>query len=124
MRIPYEIMQLAPAAGAAGQSANPRRENEVQQIRCTFVAGLSIAVLASVGAGPAFAGPVTSDNGADQVHFNYRSANGTTFYNVQDLPGLQAPASLASQLSAGVGRHPQHALYGLYPGPGRANIAE
>ncbi len=54
----------------------------------TLAAGLYIAVLASVGAGPAFAGPVTSGNGASQVQFNYRSASGTTFYNVQDLPGL------------------------------------
>lgn len=65
-----------------------------------FAAGLSVAVLASVGAGPAFAGPVTADNGADQLQFNYRAANGTTLYNVEDLPGLQAPASLGSQLSA------------------------
>ena len=65
----------------------------------TFAAGLSIAILATVGAGPAFAGPVTPDNGAGQIQFNYRAVNGTTFNNVQDLPGLQAPPSLASQLS-------------------------
>jgi hypothetical protein len=66
----------------------------------TFAAGLSIAVIATVGTAPAFAGPITAGNGATQLEFNYRAADGTTFNNVQDLPGLQVPASLASQLSA------------------------
>ncbi|HXW79526.1 MAG TPA: hypothetical protein VEJ84_08505, partial [Acidimicrobiales bacterium] len=66
----------------------------------TFAAGLSIAILATVGAGPAFAGPVTAGGTSGQIVFDYRTVSGTTLYNVQGLPGLPAPASLASQLSA------------------------
>jgi hypothetical protein len=74
----------------------------MRYVKCagTFAAGLTLAVAVTLGAGPAYAGPVTPGNGTGQVQFNYQAASGTTFYNVQDLPGLQAPASLASQLSA------------------------
>jgi hypothetical protein len=65
-----------------------------------FAAGLSIAILATTGAGPALAGPVPAGDDADQLQFNYQAPSGATFDNVQDLPGLQAPATLASQLSA------------------------
>ena len=34
-----------------------------------------------------------------EIQFNYLAASGTIFDNVQDLPGLQLPASPAAQLS-------------------------